>query len=41
MNIIKHDSFKNNKKEKENFKKLPYIQKKINPIRTVLESSSK
>ena len=40
MNIIKHDSFKNNKKEKENFKKLPYIQKKINPIRTVLESSS-
>ena len=41
MNTIKYDSLKNNKKEKEKdiSKKLPYIQK-INPVRTLLESSS-
>ena len=41
MNAIKYDSLKNNKKEKEKdiSKKLPYIQK-INPVRTLLESSS-
>ena len=40
MNTIKYDSIKNNKKEKDISKKLPYIQK-INPVRTLLESSSK
>ena len=40
MNKTKNDYFQNVKLEKGTFKKLPYIQKKINPIRTLLESSS-